>query len=100
MRCLGFLNGENLAKEAAGYGNVGDKPQVVWANGVLASSAVGMLVQLLTGWTSGYDLPIYLSYDGNLNLVTKHVRLNYIQADCEHFPIVENTVGDPVFRSL
>ena len=36
MQCLGFLSDKNLAKEAARYGDAGIRPQVVWANGVLA----------------------------------------------------------------
>src|SRR6266849_8531402 len=38
MRCMGFLTGEKLAAEAALYGNAGARPQVVWHNGVLAST--------------------------------------------------------------
>jgi hypothetical protein len=51
MRCMGFLSDEKLAQEAARYGNVGGRPQVVWPNGVLASTAVGLAVDLVTNWT-------------------------------------------------
>ena len=51
MKCLGFITPEKLAKEAQAYGAAGPKPQVVWPNGVLASTAVGLAVEALTGWT-------------------------------------------------
>jgi len=51
MRCMGFLTDETLAREAGRYGNVGARPQVVWPNGVLASTAVGLAVDLVTNWT-------------------------------------------------
>lgn len=46
MRCMGFLTDERLAQEAARYGKAGPRPQVVWPNGVLASTAVGLAVIL------------------------------------------------------
>src|SRR3989442_529645 len=54
LRCLGFLNDENLRLEAEQYRAAGGRHQVVWTNGVLASVAVGLLVYLLTGW-NGVD---------------------------------------------
>src|SRR5207247_199280 len=38
FRCLGFLNDDLLAGEAQRYGAAGDRPQVVWSNGALASA--------------------------------------------------------------
>ena len=52
-----------MAEEAQRYGDAGAHPQVVWANGVLASSAVGLGVDLLTGWTGNRGTVEYLSYD-------------------------------------
>lgn len=93
--CLGFLNERNLAKEAALYGAAGIKPQVVWANGVLASTAVGIAVDLLTGWTNSLTNVVYLSYDSNQAIVKPHPRIQYLSdVKCSHFPL-EN-VGDPV----
>jgi hypothetical protein len=40
-----------LAAEAARHGDAGGRPQVVWPNGALASTAVGLAVDLVTGWT-------------------------------------------------
>ena len=31
MHCFGFLNEQNLAQEAARYGDAGERPQVVWS---------------------------------------------------------------------
>lgn len=99
MTCLGFLNENTLAQEAALYGAVGRKPQVVWPNGVLASTAVGIAVDLLTDWTASLRRSVYLSYDGNSHTMQPHVRLQFLQdATCPHFPL-EN-IGDPVFEAL
>ena len=97
MTCLGFLNERTLAQEAALYGNVGGRPQVVWANGVLASTAVGIAIELLTAWTGRENQTIALSYDGNTGRVTPDVRLSYLDnQECPHFPLAE--VGPPVWR--
>jgi len=96
FRCLGFLNERDLAEEAAQYGDAGPRPQVVWANGVLASTAVGIAVDLLTDWTAALRSPAYLSYDGNSGTLTPHPRLRYLRTtSCEHFPADE--VGVPDF---
>lgn len=65
MRCCNFITDTTLAHEAEQYGAAGPKPQVVWPNGVLASSAVGMGVALLTPWFQQKRLFRWLSYDGN-----------------------------------
>jgi hypothetical protein len=99
MTCLGFLNEANLAHEAQRYGDAGARPQVVWPNGVLASTAVGIAVDLLTDWTLKLRGPVYLSYNGNDGTVTCHPRLTYFQGgDCPHFP--QDQVGDPLFKTL
>lgn len=94
MQCVGFLNERTLAEEAQRYGDAGDHPQVVWANGVLASSAVGLGVDLLTGWSGNRETVEYLSYDGNAGTVTPHVRLSYLQGgECSHHS--QEGSGDP-----
>lgn len=99
MFCLGFLTDVNLAREAAKYGAVGGRPQVVWPNGVLASTAVGVAVELLTNWTRSPVQPVYLSYRGNDGTIQPHVRLKYHQpGPCPHYP--PDQVGDPVFKKL
>ena len=97
MRCLGFLNEKNLAAEARRYGAAGEAPQVVWPLGILASTAVGIGVDLLTGWTSPEERMVYLSYDGNAGTLSPHVRLKYLsEEECPHYPLSQ--AGDAVFR--
>jgi hypothetical protein len=99
MWCLNFLTEERLALEAAQYGGPGGRPQVVWPNGVLASTAVGLGMELLTGWTAESTRPWYYSYDGNLGTLTPHIRAKFLDGqDCPHFPLSE--VGDPVFKTI
>jgi hypothetical protein len=54
---MGFLTEEKLAEEAARYGKAGARPQVIWPNGVLASAAVGLGVEL--------------TYDGNQGTLSR-----------------------------
>jgi len=99
MQCMGYLTDKNLAKEAAKYGKAGGKPQVVWSNGILASSAVGIIVDLITGWTKQEDRLVYLSYDGNNGFVGDHIRLKYVKDKvCDHFPIKD--IGPPNFIKI
>ncbi len=97
MTCLGFLTEERLSREAAAYGAAGPRPQVVWANGVLASTAVGLAVNLLTGWTASLGT-LYLSYDANSSSVVPHARLPFLDLtkSCPHFPL--SAVGEPIFK--
>jgi hypothetical protein len=98
MRCMGFLNDVVLGREARQYGAAGVRPQVVWANGMLASCAVGLAVDVLTGWTRSTALPVYLEYDGNLQCVVPSVRLKHLPPTCVHFEA--DKVGPPRFCAL
>jgi molybdopterin-synthase adenylyltransferase len=99
FRCMGFLNERDLAEEALRYGDAGPRPQVVWANGVLAATAVGIAVAILTGWTRERTEPLYLVYDGNENTVRPHPRISFVGTrDCPHFP--PEDVGEPSFARL
>lgn len=99
MTCLGFLNEANLAREAAKYGEAGLRPQVVWPNGTLASTAVGIAVDLVTDWTRSLQGAMYLMYDGNANTLTPHPRLVYHDGGpCSHFP--PRQLGPPAFKRL
>lgn len=99
MRCIGFITDENLTREASRYGDAGPRPQVVWPNGVLASTAVGIAVDLLTSWTKETREVIYLSYYGNAGTVTPHPQLEFLpRSGCPHYQPEE--VGDVVFRPL
>ena len=87
MSCYGFLTENKLAKEAKKYGDTGGRPQVVWPNGALASTAVGVFVDLITGWTKEDNKNIYLAYDGNSGKIDDHIRKRFSNPVCEHFPI-------------
>ena len=99
MRCMGFLTDERLAQEAALYGNAGFRPQVVWPNGVLASTAVGLAVELVTDWPKRGRSYAYLTYDGNQATVKESVTLRNVPSTaCPHFS--DSDVGDPVLVEL
>jgi hypothetical protein len=100
MRCLGFLTDERLADEASQYGDAGPRPQVIWGNGVLASVAVGVAVDLLTDWTRGLRRVVYLEYHGNEGTLRRHPRLDNkgIIASCPHYP--PGDLGDAIFQPL
>jgi hypothetical protein len=98
MRCMGFITDEKMAIEAAKYGNVGGRPQVIWPNGLLASSAIGIFTDLVTGWSGQKDRLVYLAYDGNTGQISSHIRLKYIEQRCAHFEGMD--VGQPVFKKL
>jgi len=99
MTCVGFLTEARLAQEAGRYGAAGGRPQVVWPNGILASSAVGVIVDLVTGWSGQTDRRVYLAYDGNTGTLVAHPRLALLTGSaCSHFPAA--SVGLPKFRRL
>ena len=100
MRCLGFITDKNLALEASRYGDAGSRPQVVWGNGILASAAVGIAIDLITDWTRKLRGTVYLEYRGNDPALKPHPRLagGTIAAPCPHY--AAHDVGDPQFVSL
>ncbi|WP_428150904.1 HesA/MoeB/ThiF family protein [Brevundimonas sp.] len=96
LRCLGVITDEALEAEAKRYGDAGSKPQVVWPNGVLASTAVGLLVQMVTPWHRAPIRSAYLAYDANLGTVAPSDRLRRrLGKTCPHYP--PKAVGDPGF---
>jgi molybdopterin/thiamine biosynthesis adenylyltransferase len=91
LQCLGFINEMSLTEEAKRYGDAGNQPQVVWSNGVLASTAIGIVVNLITKWAKNFDTTFYFSYDGNRNLVFEHPRLKVNgRLTCKHYPIIKS----------
>jgi hypothetical protein len=99
MHCLGFLTAERIGQEAARYGDLGGRPQVVWPNGVLASAAVGYAVGLVTGWDGVRGRAAYLQYDGNYGTLMPHGHWSTLRGvPCTHFPSTD--VGDVFFRSV
>lgn len=98
MRCMGFLTETKLSKEAEKYGAAGGNPQVIWPNGVLASSAIGVLIDLITEWTKSKNRIVYLSYDGDLGHLGDHPRLEHCPKRCNHHNI--ETTGSIIFKKL
>ena len=95
MKCMGFLREDLLAREAENYGAAGSRPQVIWPNGVLASFAVGIFVQLITPWHKKHGRLWYLEYDGNSQTVATSNRLEHLKGvTCTHFSSLED-LGDP-----
>lgn len=96
LRCLGIVTDRALEAEAATYGKAGSKPQVVWPNGVLASTAVGLAMQLLTPWHGASMEGAYLEYDGNKGTISPSYRYGHaLKRECPHYPAEER--GDPGF---
>ena len=96
LQCLGVVRQDALDEEGRRYGAAGGKPQVVWPNGVIASSAVGLIVQLVTPWHSKIMDSMYLEYDGNRHTMIH--RLGYERAlgrPCPHY--LASETGDPGF---
>jgi hypothetical protein len=98
MRCLGLVTNDALAKEAARYGAAGERPQVVWPNGTLASIAVGFFMKLLTPWETRKEIPLLLEYDGDVQTVAPSTKLAYLPAHCGHFDSIDE-VGDPFWSA-
>jgi molybdopterin-synthase adenylyltransferase len=101
LRCMGLVTDKLLEREAAKYGNAGGNPQVVWPNGVLASAAVGLAMQLLSPWHPSPVETAFLEYDGNTGTITASARhAQSLGRPCPHYPDDER--GDPGFdvRSL
>ena len=98
MRCMNFLTEELLAEEARRYGDAGGRPQVVWPNGVICSAAVGIVVNLVTGWSRNQRESIYLNFRGSDLSLRDDPRLQYLPPTCQHYPLAE--AGDPVWKLL
>lgn len=96
LRCMGIIRQEALDDEGRNYGAAGGKPQVVWPNGVQASTAVGLAVQILSPWLPNPISSTYLEYDGNLHTIKESKRFARIKnLPCPHYP--SNETGDPGF---
>jgi hypothetical protein len=99
MRCMGFITEERIAKEAERYGAAGNRPQVIWPNGVLASTAVGIAVSLLTPWRIPQELVPFIEYDGNRHELRPSNALTVVRGrTCPHYGLSE--VGDPFWKPV
>lgn len=96
MRCCGFVTDEKLQEEAKLYGDAGGRPQVVWPNGVLTSSAIGLMVQTFTPWYGRRAGFAHLIYDGNKGTIVQSPWMKQlVGTTCPHHPA--DQVGDPSF---
>lgn len=96
LRCCGFITDDRLKQEANRYGAAGGRPQVVWSNGVLASTAIGLMTQILTPWYQDSLVFVYLEYDGNKGTVSRSAHMDALKERiCPHHPPDET--GDPLF---
>lgn len=96
LRCMGLVTDAALAREAARYGAAGGRPQVVWPNGVLASTAVAQAMAWLLPWTKATVPALLLEYDGNRMTLRESSKLSVIEKQpCPHFE--HSSVGDPLF---
>jgi len=97
LRCMGIIDDDKLAREAARYGaDAGPAPQVVWTNGLLASAAVNLVMQMFTPWHPSVPRSTCIEYDGNTTRLAESNRLAAFRGHaCSHYPILE--VGSPSF---
>lgn len=94
LRCFGIITDKLLAQEAANYGAAGGKPQVIWPNGVLASIAVGIVMQLITPWHDDHYRSLLIEYDGNTQTTMHSTKMELLKNRlCPHFQTGE--LGDP-----
>ena len=78
----------------SGIINIGAEGQMIV--GILASTAVGLVMQLVT---PGFETPVdsaYLEYDGNTGAIGPSYRVKHLAGRaCPHYPANER--GDPLF---
>jgi len=96
FRCVQFIKQEDLEREGARYGEAGTNPQVIWPNGTLASSAVGVFVLLFSPWCDVSQPVSFLGYDGN-NLTVEHDARFRFAGACKHFEPIGD-LGDPFWK--
>ena len=95
FRCINFIREESLEEEGRRYGEAGGKPQVIWSNGALASTAVGLFVQMITPWCRVNQDSAFMGYDGDKFTIEKDSRLGIARGqECRHFSGI-NDIGDP-----
>jgi hypothetical protein len=98
MHCLQFLTAANLAEDVQRY-DKDPQPQVVWPNGILASSAIGYAIGLLTGWSGASVPPYRMDYRGSqLTMAPSHMAAALKGHACAHFPT--SNCGDPNYQKL
>jgi molybdopterin-synthase adenylyltransferase len=98
MHCLQFLTAANLAEDVQVY-DKDPQPQVVWPNGILASTAIGYIIGLLTGWSGSSVPPYRVDYRASqMTMSPSHMAAALKGHACTHFPPGHG--GDPRFQKL
>jgi hypothetical protein len=96
LKCLGLPAANQSGPR---YGAAGARPQVIWPNGVLASLAVGVLMQLLTPWGGANQRTVYLEYDGESQTVANSPLLDHTRGrPCQHYSLQD--LGDPFLSEI
>lgn len=99
LQCAGVITDNTLGREVQNYGKAGPQPQVVWPNGVLASSAVGHCVSLVTGWSGKEELPVRVDYLGSTGTVAESAIWKSLRGiACPHYPL--DQAGESIYRKL
>lgn len=95
FKCLGFIRQKDLDEKGRRYGEAGGNPQVVWPNGVLASTAVGIFIQMLAPWCRIRTGSSFIGYDGDRFTLEHDARLAVAGGlECRHFGAIGD-LGDP-----
>jgi molybdopterin/thiamine biosynthesis adenylyltransferase len=99
LRCFDFLRQDLLDREARRYGKAGGRPQVIWPNGVLASTAVGLFIELMSPWhPASRGRSVMYDYDGNRHTMTVSSRAVALEGVvCHHFRDAHD-VGNPFWK--
>lgn len=88
FKCLDFITDKDLETEASKYGDVGSRPQVIWANSILANTAIGLSVEILSEWTGKKPKVFYKHFDGNTLELYDNFKAGsgfYKASKCEHY---------------
>lgn len=98
FKCVGFIRQKDLDDEGRRYGEAGGNPQVVWANGTLASTAVGLFVQMVIPWCRIRAGCAFVGYDGDGFTLEHDMRLAVTGRNpCGHFKGIGD-LGDPFWK--
>lgn len=94
LKCMHFIRDDDIAEEESKYGQAGSAPQVIWSNGVLASTAIGLFVQMFTPWCPQQAGCRFVGYDGDASTLEHDARFDQVSIRvCTHYH--NDDLGDP-----
>ncbi len=89
LQCMRIITDERMAEDRLDYAvNAAPDQQVISMNGVLASEAVNVGLELITGFTNRDPIPAYIAYDAILHTLGPHPSFDS-NRDCAHYPVAE-----------